>query len=106
MKRKIVVIGFIGTQLDSGKGSGRWEKWRPTVALTQHDEIVIERLELLYSGKHENLVQQVTRDIASVSPETNVIARQLPIADPWDFEDVYGSLFDFAKNYPFDTDKE
>ena len=74
--------------------------------MTQHDEIVIERLELLYSGKHENLVQQVTRDIASVSPETNVVARHLPIADPWDFEDVYGSLFDFAKSYPFDTDKE
>ncbi len=105
-KKRIVVIGFIGTQLDNGKGSGRWEKWRPTVALTQHEDVVIERFELLYSGKHGDLVTQVTSDIASVSPETHVVAHHLPITDPWDFEDVYGSLFDFAKNYPFDPDKE
>ncbi len=104
--KKIVVIGFVGTQLDSGRGSGRWEKWRPTVALAQHDDVVIERLDLLYSGKHENVVHQVTQDIASVSPETKVVPRLLPIVDPWDFEDVYGCLFDFAKSYPFDTDNE
>lgn len=105
-QKRIVVIGFVGTQLDSGKGSGRWEKWRPTVALTQHDDMAIARFELLFSGKHEALVEQVTRDIASVSPETDVVASRLPIADPWDFEDVYGNLFDFAKNYSFDTDNE
>jgi transcriptional regulatory protein RtcR len=107
MKNKhIVVIGFVGTQLDSGKGSARWEKWRPTIAMMQHDEMVIERLELLYSGKHDNLIHQVTQDIASVSPETKVVASHLPIMDPWDFEDVYGCLFDFAKNYAFDTENE
>lgn len=25
--KNIVVIGFIGTQLDAGKAAGRWEKW-------------------------------------------------------------------------------
>jgi transcriptional regulatory protein RtcR len=28
MPKKTVVIGFLGTQLDSGRGAGRWEKWR------------------------------------------------------------------------------
>jgi len=28
------------------------------------------------------------------------------MGDPWDFEKVYGGLFDFAKNYRFDTDEE
>ncbi len=105
-KKKIVVIGFVGTQLDSGKGSARWERWRPTVALTQHDDLVIERFDLLHSGRFESLVAQVEQDIASVSPETKVVSHHLPIVDPWDFEDVYGSLFDFAKNYHFDTDNE
>ncbi|CAN5284627.1 RNA repair transcriptional activator RtcR [soil metagenome] len=105
-KKRIVVLGFVGTQLDSGKGSGRWEKWRPTVALTQHEELVIERFDLLYSGKHEALISQVAGDIEAVSPETKVVPHQLPIIDPWDFEDVFGCLFDFAKSYPFDTDKE
>ena len=105
-QKRVVVIGFIGTQLDSGKGSARWEKWRPTVALTQHDAIVIDRFELLYSGRHETLVAQVTQDIAAVSPETHVVAQHLPIVDPWDFGEVYGSLFDFARSYPFDPDNE
>lgn len=106
IKKKKVVIGFIGTQLDSGRGSGRWEKWRPTVALTQHEDIVIDRIDLLYSGQHEALLAQLEKDIADTSPETKVRSHQLEIKDPWDFEDVYGCLFDFARSYPFDTDKE
>lgn len=104
--KRIVVIGFIGTQLDSGKGSARWEKWRPSVALTQHEELVVDRFDLLHSGKHDDLVSRLIVDIGSVSPETRVVAHNLPISDPWDFEDVYGSLFDFAKGYTFDPDNE
>jgi transcriptional regulatory protein RtcR len=106
VKKNIVVIGFIGTQLDSGRGSGRWEKWRPTIALTQHEDVVVKRLELLYTGKHGDLVKQVAQDIGAVSPETEVVSHHLPIADPWDFEEVYGHLFDFTKNYSFDPDRE
>ncbi|MES2320548.1 MAG: RNA repair transcriptional activator RtcR [Pseudomonadota bacterium] len=105
-KKRIVVIGFIGTQLDSGKGSGRWEKWRPSVALAQHEDLVIDRFDLLHSGNFEHIVQQVSADIAAVSPETAVVRHALEIADAWDFEDVYGTLFDFAKTYPFDPDNE
>lgn len=106
-QKRIVVIGFIGTQLDAGKGSARWEKWRPSVALTQHDDLVVDRFDLLYTGvRFEPLVRQVTQDIAAVSPETRVVAHDLPVGDAWDFEDVYASLFDFAKDYPFDPDNE
>ncbi len=104
--RRTVVIGFIGTQLDNGKGAARWEKWRPTVALTQHDDLVIDRFELLYSGGFDKLVDHVTDDIHTVSPETTVVRHALDIKDAWDFEDVYGVLFDFAKRYPFDPDNE
>lgn len=105
-KKRIVVIGFLGTQLDSGKGGARWEKWRPSVALTQQEDLVIDRFELIASAKFAHLTRQVTQDIGAVSPETRVVAHELAIADPWDFEEVYGHLFDFAKRYPFDPDKE
>ena len=72
MLKKTVVIGFLGTQLDSGQGAGRWEKWRPTVSLVQHEDTVVHRLELIYTPRHEALAQGVKRDIASVSPETEV----------------------------------
>lgn len=107
MGKKKVVIGFVGTQLDHGRGAQRWEKWRPTVALTQYPDVVVDRLELLYTGaRFEGLVEQVRRDIGSVSPETEVNIHHLPIADAWDFEDVYGNLLDFARAYRFDPDNE
>ncbi len=106
MAKRIVVIGFLGTQLDSGTSGARWEKWRPSVALTQHEDMVVSRFDLLYSGRHGELAAHISRDIATVSPETRVVPRALPIADPWDFEEVYGSLFDFARDYPFDPDNE
>jgi transcriptional regulatory protein RtcR len=104
--KRTVVIGFVGTQLDAGKGSARWEKWRPTIALTQHEDLVIDRIELLYCGNHGELTKLVARDIAAVSPETEVVRHHLRIDDPWDFGEVYGALFDFAKDYRFDPDHE
>jgi transcriptional regulatory protein RtcR len=106
MKKKIVVLGFAGTQLDRGHGSDRWDRWRPTVALTQHEELVIDRFELLFDVQHQRLTDQLVRDIASVSPETKVVPRSISIADPWDFEQVYANLFDFARDYPFDPERE
>jgi transcriptional regulatory protein RtcR len=104
--KRIVVIGFIGSQLDSGTGTGRWEKWRPTVALTQHEEVMIDRIELLFNGRHGELVDHLKADIASVSPETEVRPQRVQMTDPWDFEQVYAALFDFARGYPFDPDSE
>ena len=49
--KKTVVIGFLGTQLDfAGKGSQRWEKWRPTVGLCQQEDLLVHRLELLHDA--------------------------------------------------------
>lgn len=105
-KKRIVVIGFVGTQLDSGKGAGRWEKWRPSVAITQHEEFAVHRFELLYSGPFGAVADAVSADIATISPETTVVQHAIPIRDAWDFGDVYSALFDFAKAYPFDPDRE
>lgn len=106
MKKKTVVIGFVGTKLDSGKGSGRWEKWRPSIALTQHDDALVDRFELLHDAAAQVLVEQVVADIGAVSPDTAVVPRQVNLRDAWDFEEVYAALFDFARSYPFDPERE
>ena len=106
MLKKTVVIGFLGTQLDSGQGAGRWEKWRPTVSLVQHEDTVVHRLELIYTPRHEALAQGVKRDIASVSPETEVRLVAMDIADPWDFGEMYGALYDWVRSYTFKPDTE
>lgn len=106
MHKSKVVIGFLGTQLDSGRGAGRWEKWRPTVSLVQHEDVVIARLELLYTPAHKDLAQLVQADMAIASPETTVNLVPMPIADPWDFGEVYAQLFDWVQTYRFDTERE
>lgn len=106
MKKKKVVIGFLGSQLDGGMGSGRWEKWRPTVSLVQHPDFVVDRIELLYTPRHAELMQTVSADIAQVSPDTRVRPAELELADPWDFGEVYGALYDWARSYTFRPDQE
>ena len=44
--------------------------------------------------------------LAEVSPETEVRLHELALADPWDFEEVYGALFDFARSYRFRPGRE
>ncbi len=105
--KKIVVIGFLGTQLDyAGKGSTRWEKWRPSIALCQQEDLVVHRLELIHDPRSRGLAERVVLDVASVSPETEVRRNEMELRNPWDFEEVYTTLHDFARNYPFDPENE
>jgi transcriptional regulatory protein RtcR len=101
-----VVLGLLGTTIDRGSGPRRWEGWRPTIAACQHDDLLIHRFELLHPARFTALAETVREDIRRVSPETEVRLVVDPTVDPWDFEDVYGSLHDFARSYPFDVDSE
>ncbi len=101
-----VIITFLGTQLDAGGGAGRWEKWRPTVALTQHEDLAVARLELLYPPSQLQLAERVKADIASTSPSTVVELAPFPLTDPWDFGEVYAALYDWSRTYRFKPDKE
>ena len=102
--KKTIVIGLLGPTLDEGRTGARWERWRPSVALCQHEELLVHRFELLHGAQAEKLAQTVAGDIAKVSPETTVVPHVIEFKDPWDFEEVYGTLLDYATTYRFDTD--
>ena len=105
--KPLVVIGFLGSTLDASKfGPARWNKWRPTVGLTMHEDLRVDRLILIHGTAHRRLAEYVAADVASVSPETRVEMRLLDFRDPWDFEEVYGKLLDFALAEPFDPEAE
>lgn len=105
--RTTVAFGFVGTVLDyAGRGSQRWEKWRPTLCLCQQETLVIHRLELLYDARSRSLFEGLKRDIASVSPETEVTGVEIAIRNPWDFEEVYACLHDFARAHAFNPEEE
>jgi transcriptional regulatory protein RtcR len=105
-KKKTVVLGMLGTTLDAGgKGPARWSKWRPTVAMCQQEDFVVDRLELIHPRRVASLAQTVLADIRHVSPETEVRLHTMDLADPWDLGEVYGALFDFARAYQFEPEK-
>lgn len=103
---KRVVIGLVGATLDAGRGPERWEAWRPSVALCQHDDLLVDRFELLYQKSYTSLAEAIRDDLRAVSPETEVRLCEIGMKDPWDFEEVYGALQDFARGYPFDLERE
>jgi len=105
MAKRRVVIGFLGTTLDVGK-DGRWERWRPTVALHQFEDFRVDRLELLRGPASETLAKRVVGDIGLVSPHTQVREHIETMKDPWDFQEVYESLREFADAYDFDPEEE
>ncbi len=106
-KKKTVVIGFLGTVLDAhGRGEARWERWRPSVDLCRHDDLAVDRFELLASQKHFRTAKRVCADIGEISAATKVNLHDAHCEDPWDFVEVYSMLFEFARNYPFDLEKE
>ena len=72
MNKKNVAVSFLGTVLDSGFGQGRWQKWRPNVAMNQRQDFHLDRMELFYAEKYRDLADHVKADIQDVSPHTAV----------------------------------
>jgi transcriptional regulatory protein RtcR len=104
--RSVVVIGLLGTTLDMGKHPDRWQNWRPSVSLCRQPDLIVRRFELLHGKRGSSLAKTVRADIRTVSPETEVHQHEMEFSDPWDFEEVYETLFKFSRQYPFDTESE
>ena len=54
----------------------------------------------------DRLANTVKEDIEKLSPKTKVKLHPLDISNPWDFEETYSALYDFARGYKFKADKE
>jgi len=104
--RSFVVVGLLGTTLDMGKHPDRWQNWRPSVSLCRQPDLIVRRFELLHGKRHSSLAKTVRADIRTVSPETEVRQHEMEFSDPWDFEEVYETLFKFSRQYLFDTESE
>ncbi len=108
--RPTTIISLLGVQMDAGARRGssrtRWDRWRPTVSLFMHDDLEPERLLLLADPRDGKLADEVSADIESVSPNTEVVRVPVHFDDPWDFAEVYGVLRDFAEGRGFDGDAD
>jgi transcriptional regulatory protein RtcR len=107
MRRPLTVFSFLGTTVDVGSGTDRWERWRPTVSLGQFEDLRIDKLVLWCDqARNTGLIRTISADLGTVSPETAVEVRDFRLADPWDFEQVFSALLDFVRDYPFAPERE
>ena len=104
--KKQVVIGLLGSVLDSGFHQERWNKWRPSISLCKHGELPVDRFELIYDPKFQDMANLILADIPRVSPTTEARGTAQPLRDPWDFEEVYAALHEFTRSYEFKPDSE
>lgn len=99
------MIGFLGNVLDARGKVNRWNHWRPTVSICQHEDFLVDEFDILHHARDASLAKMVQADIESVSPETAVRLVPFKVPDAWDFELVFSALHDFARSYDFDTDQ-
>ena len=104
--KKQVVIGLLGSVLDSGFHQERWNKWRPSISLCKHADLPVDRFELIYDPKFQDLANLILADIPRVSPVTIAHGTPQPLRDPWDFQEVYAALHEFTRRYEFKPDQE
>lgn len=109
MAKPITVVGLLGTQLDAsahGKPElERFRRWRPTVGLVSHETLPVARLVLLHPPNFAPLAKLVSGDVKKASPHTEVEALELAVRDPWDFEEVFAALLDFARSRSFENEE-
>ncbi len=106
MSKPIIAVSILGTQLDYARThQDRWNKWRPNISLCSQDDLIVDTLHLIHERQSSKLATQINKDIAAVSPETQVVPHLIDFKNPWDLEEVYTQLYDWCQNYTFDTDK-
>ena len=98
-----IVISILGSRLDQ-RGRQRHTRWRPNASLLQMPDFPVHRLELIHHRDDNRLMHQFREDAAKLSPTTLVTPHMVNHPDPWDFEQVYTDLHDFAAGYDFDPE--
>ncbi len=101
-----ILISFLGTTLDShGKGQSRWNNWRPSVALAMQDDLHFDKYYIIYQPDFLELLNRISADILTCSPDTQIIPVEIPFANPWDFEEMYSKLYDFSRAHDFSPEE-
>ena len=100
-----IIISVLGQRLDhAGYGMRRWLRWRPTISLLMHHELPIDELVLIYQKDETELAELTIRDAKETCLYLKITPHEVDYDDPWDFEQVYGQLHDFARAYPFEPE--
>ena len=100
-----IVISILGARLDhQGLGKRRWTRWRPNLAILMQDDFRVDEFVLIYHSDEQQLLDLTVRDMAKIAPDTRITTHRVDYQNPWDFEQVYGQLYDFTGQFTFDPE--
>ncbi|WP_020394347.1 RNA repair transcriptional activator RtcR [Thiolinea disciformis] len=103
---KNIVIGILGTRLDQkGLGKKRWNYWRPSVSLLMQDNFQVNEFVLLHQIQEQALAELVMQDMRTQNPTALIHNYLVAYENPWDFEQVYNQLYQFARSYEFNPEQ-
>ncbi len=98
MKR--VVISILGTRKDLDNPENN--NWSPSVSLVMNpDKLKVDEYHLIYNSEFHELATEVQSRIEKASVTTNVVLDEIPLNDPWDFDEVSQQFFDYMKRSCF-----
>lgn len=101
------VVSVLGARLDhQGLGARRWRRWRPNMSLLYQDDLSIDHFVLIYHENERELAELTIADMHELRPEMEVTGHIVDFKNPWDFEQVYSQLHDFATSFEFDVENE
>lgn len=101
---KHVVVSILGTRKDDPAINSSSE-WSPSVAIVQHKErFLVDEYHLVYNKGYRELAEKVQKRIESESITTEVHLDEIPLNDPWDFDEVSIAFFDYVKRPCFHRD--
>lgn len=100
---KHVVISILGTRKDLGNPENH--DWSPSVSLVLHKEkFTVDEYHLIYNTGFKDLAEEIQARIEKESVTTNVVLDEIPLNDPWDFDEVSLNFFDYVKRPCFHRD--
>ena len=93
--KKHIVISILGTRKD--RATPEMNGWTPSLSLVQHeDQFKVDEYHLVYNKGFKALAEEVQSRIEELSVATNVILDEIPLKDPWDFDEVSLQFYNYV----------
>ncbi len=105
MKRN-VVFGLFDPEWDGVTPDATTPAWRPTLCAVTQPDFPVARFILLVQSPFLAMAEKLVEEMRAASPGIEIEMHTNTLNDPWDFEEVYGYLFDIAEGQTYDLDHE
>jgi len=105
--KEVDIIGILGKEKDFGNNKNYNKSWRPTVEVVKSDQWTVKYYHIIVDDSTtKDMRDKIENDIRELSPTTKIKYYEMNWEDPWEFEDVYVSLFDLSKKIQKQKNRE